>query len=328
MSDRCRKHMARPVLGRCTACERLREQERRRWNSSARFFLWLMSNQPFRLLSEWSRDAFEYLRGKTGYRVVVPVIVTLVGAYFGLYAIMEARHERRLNRAAFERSAFTDLVTSNNRGAFIAAMKRFGPIQTMEVPAEPYLWMPWNWWGKPDQPNKEPLRSWAQHFFSLCTPQDCGEPDKNEPQNQNKGTRINLREADLYSADLHEVDLRGAGLHRADLREANLYRADLRNANLHRADLRGSNLNEADLREAGLYKADLQGADLNKAKLSQTNLYGARLMGVNLIVVALDRVNLIGANLDGTNLNGIYFHDIKYDATTIWPAGFTPPPSR
>ena len=44
---------------------------------------------------------------------------------------------------------------------------------------------------------------------------------------------------------------------RANLREADLYGADLREANLREADLYGANLYGANLREANLYGADL-----------------------------------------------------------------------
>ena len=63
--------------------------------------------------------------------------------------------------------------------------------------------------------------------------------------------RANLREADLY----------GANLCGANLREADLY-----GANLCGADLRGANLYEADLCEANLCEANLCEADLREAK--------------------------------------------------------------
>ena len=55
--------------------------------------------------------------------------------------------------------------------------------------------------------------------------------------NENGGTRADLRgadlrEADLWRADLQESDLRGADLRGADLREADLRGADLREADL------------------------------------------------------------------------------------------------
>ena len=66
------------------------------------------------------------------------------------------------------------------------------------------------------------------------------------------GERANLREANLYGADLGRADLRGADLGRADLRGADLRGANLREANLYGADLRGANLGVADLGRANL----------------------------------------------------------------------------
>lgn len=307
MSYRCRKHMARPVLGGCVDCEALRRQERRRvtWSLWVLFLLWRLMTWPFRvidrlfqvvigiflLVSMWCVDAFEYLRGKTGYRVFVPAVVTLVGAYFGLYAVMEARHERRMNRAAFERSAFIDLVTSDKRGAVIAAMKNFGPIQSMKVPPEPKVWPPWQmptwWWGKPSTPNLRPLGTWAQNFLPLCTPDLCGRPNTKDPE---KGVRIDLTGANLTNANLIEIDLRDADLSGTHLINADLNGAFLRRANLRRSVLHDADLARADLRGAYLDSADLSGADLHSADLSHADLT-----------------------------------KIKYDDRTRWPSGFTPP---
>jgi hypothetical protein len=242
----CPKHVARPVLGRCLDCETLRQRERRRltwvwWVLLApwRLVMWLL-----RVVWSWLHNAFQSLTGETGYRVIVASIVTIIGAYFGLYAVMEARHERRMNRAAFERSAFIDLVTSNNRGAFIAAMKNFGPVQTIEVPWEPDVWPPWkllDWWGKATQPNWEPLHTWALHFLPLCTPQLCGRPDDTAPEKPDKGVRIELFWANLRGAYLFRANLRGADLGGADLGGANLFLANLRGADLFGVNLRGAN---------------------------------------------------------------------------------------
>ena len=51
--------------------------------------------------------------------------------------------------------------------------------------------------------------------------------------------------------------------------------------------------------------AILRGADLRRAYLTGANLTGAYLRG---------------ANLTGVNLRGV-----RWDATTMWPEGFTPP---
>jgi hypothetical protein len=86
-----------------------------------------------------------------------------------------------------------------------------------------------------------------------------------------------LRGADLRDANLYVADLRGA-----DLRGANLCGANLHNADLHNANLCGADLYGADLRDANLYVADLRGADLRDANLYVADLRGANLCGANL----------------------------------------------
>ena len=57
-----------------------------------------------------------------------------------------------------------------------------------------------------------------------------------------------------------------ANLRNADLWNANLENASLRNADLRNADLWNANLRNADLRNADLWNADLRNADLRNAK--------------------------------------------------------------
>lgn len=90
----------------------------------------------------------------------------------------------------------------------------------------------------------------------------------------------NLRQADLYKANLAGVDLRDAVAVEAMLMGANLssinglwtifQNAELRQADLYRAllleaDLRGADLRKADLRQADLRNVDLSGAILTEA---------------------------------------------------------------
>ena len=72
------------------------------------------------------------------------------------------------------------------------------------------------------------------------------------------------------------------GGEKADLRDANLWGANLRGADLRGANLWGANLRGADLRDANLWGANLRGADLRDADLRGANLWGANLRGANL----------------------------------------------
>ena len=105
---------------------------------------------------------------------------------------------------------------------------------------------------------------------------------------ESNGIRADLRDANLYGADLGGADLRDANLYGADLGGANLSGADL-----EYADLRGADLEYADLGGANLSGADLEYADLRDANLGHANLYGADLYGADLG----------GANLWSTDLS-------------------------
>ncbi|ELI2732612.1 pentapeptide repeat-containing protein [Salmonella enterica] len=101
------------------------------------------------------------------------------------------------------------------------------------------------------------------------------------------GSSADLRDANLFNANLCGANLRdanlcGANLCDADLRDANLCGADLCGANLFDANLCGADLRGADLCGANLFDANLCGADLRGANLFDANLRGADLRGANL----------------------------------------------
>lgn len=115
---------------------------------------------------------------------------------------------------------------------------------------------------------------------------------------------------DLAGMDLVGLELDDAVFAYADLAGADFTQTDLRRANMTRANLTGANLSGADLTDAYL------GADQLPAKMSDRR-------GADLI-----RANLAGTVLTGADLTGAVLTDLYYDASTRWPQGFTPPPSR
>lgn len=177
------------------------------------------------VLWSWLVDAWGYIMSEKGYRAVIPVIAALVGAHVGLYTIAEARHDRLMNRATYERSTFMSMVTSSNRALHSVAIKSFAPIQSFRIIREPTLWppfgvlieekgqeiihwplWPWHWLTKKDyMPNREPLRLWAQVSIG-------GFP---------------LRDVDLRGADLHDAKLSFTGMYGTKLHGANLNGTDL-----------------------------------------------------------------------------------------------------
>ncbi|EAO8995495.1 pentapeptide repeat-containing protein [Salmonella enterica] len=113
--------------------------------------------------------------------------------------------------------------------------------------------------------------------------------------------------ADLRDANLFDANLCGANLRDANLCGANLCDADLRDANLCGADLRGADLFDADLRGA-----DLRGADLCGANLFDANLCGADLRGADLFDADLCGADLRGADLRGANLCDADLPDLTF----------------
>lgn len=118
----------------------------------------------------------------------------------------------------------------------------------------------------------------------------------------------NLSNLVLEGSDFSNANLAGARLNGALTAGIQLAGACLRGTNLAGTDLRGQDLRSLDMRRANLSGADLRKAFLSGADLSDADLRGAKLTGVKLG----------GVNLDG----------IIWNAQTVWPSGFSPPPSR
>ena len=138
---------------------------------------------------------------------------------------------------------------------------------------------------------------------------------------------VNLERAYLVSTDLQRVPFRRAQLSEADLSEADLSEADLSLADLRGAHLRDAKLRAADLWWASLMGADLSSADLRLADLSSADLSGADLSWADLNEADLSWANLSESDLSGASLRGANLKGIVYDSETIWPSGFTPPPT-
>ncbi len=156
---------------------------------------------PFRVIGRtlwrWVVSACKSFAGPNGYKG----LATLIAAYFGLYTVLEARHERLDNRASREYSTFISMASSGNPGALNAALRDLSAIQSLWVPPAPSL-LPcnWGWLGKAEKPNEEKLARWAN---------------------------IALIGADLTGADLKEVALAGVNLKGAKLIQAKLTDGDL-----------------------------------------------------------------------------------------------------
>jgi uncharacterized protein YjbI with pentapeptide repeats len=138
---------------------------------------------------------------------------------------------------------------------------------------------------------------------------------------------FDLSEADLSHADLTDADLTDADLTDADLTDADLTAAHLSGADLPLADLSHADLSGANLSGAFLGVADLSDADLTAAHLSGADLSGADLSGADLTEADLTEAFLTEADLTGAHLTGAWLTRAIYDANTVWPNGFEPPPT-
>ncbi len=133
----CGRHQGR---GECTSCEALAERDRfvapfRPVIRVLRGGIILLWQSLFKHWLAHARHAFQ----SHGYLI----FVTIAGAYVGLYAIFEARHERQLNRALFAQNRFMTLAASGNPGGLNAALAEYETLKDMDVLDEPGFWRFW-----------------------------------------------------------------------------------------------------------------------------------------------------------------------------------------
>jgi uncharacterized protein YjbI with pentapeptide repeats len=168
-----------------------------------------------------------------------------------------------------------------------------------------------------------------------------------------------FKRANLSGAALAASTLSGALFAGANLSRADLFGTDLTSAIFVGTDLKGANLQSANLSQASLLHEDLthtkfSNTGFSQARFVKTNLSGVHLdpgtdfsgasfKNVNFARAFLDSTVLDDANLDYVDFtNADLFHvdlsranisevklvGIYYDASTKWPKGFRPPPSR
>jgi uncharacterized protein YjbI with pentapeptide repeats len=147
----------------------------------------------------------------------------------------------------------------------------------------------------------------------------------NKWRGKNTSVKLDLRRANLDSANLQGVDLDSAHLLGADLRganldSANLVGADLEKANLDSARLLGADLRGADLDSARLSETDLRGADLDNANLMEADLQGASLDSANLRGADLRVANFQGAILALARLEGVNLRQANLNSAHLWGA--------
>lgn len=148
---------------------------------------------------------------------------------------------------------------------------------------------------------------------------------------------LNLKNVDLFRANLNGATLIRADFSNADLSKssavktkflssqfirADLKESDFRQADFYNAKLQGANLNNSQLQQAILYEADLTGATIKEADLEKADLRYAKLIKVNLKNSTLKNANLIGANLSETDLSEVDLKNAIYNQDTIFLEDF------
>jgi uncharacterized protein YjbI with pentapeptide repeats len=127
--------------------------------------------------------------------------------------------------------------------------------------------------------------------------------------------------------------LRGADL-RGILSPTYLYKVELDGA-----DLRGTNFSGSYLQMVGFNKSNLERASLRGVTgaafgtvglaagvyFTGANLKGADFTGATLREVSFDYADLRGTDFTGADITGADLTGAKWDETTRWPDGFTPP---
>ena len=124
--------------------------------------------------------------------------------------------------------------------------------------------------------------------------------------------RLDMRGADLPTAQFLDADLSNAMFYNSNLSGANFANTDLTDSFLIYSDLSGAQFYNVDFTRTGLWSANLSGALLQDADLSRRNLHNVNLSGTNLLRTNLSGAILqdakaSGALLEGANLSGASF---------------------
>ena len=93
------------------------------------------------VLRAWRKAAWRAFTGPNGYLF----IATLIAGYVGVYSIVEARHERMMNRAALQQTAFLTLLSSGNVGARQTAARMYKRTRDVTIVREPPFFLPFIW---------------------------------------------------------------------------------------------------------------------------------------------------------------------------------------
>ncbi|MET8871826.1 pentapeptide repeat-containing protein [Nocardia sp. NPDC004604] len=129
--------------------------------------------------------------------------------------------------------------------------------------------------------------------------------------------------------------IRGANFYRSQFAYADLEGSTIEYSTLEKASLDGANLNGARFSDDVMSGCDLSRASLVRGRIIESDISNCNLLRTNLKDAELRNSNLKGTRFDwpkppapALNLSTAKFDNVQYDATTIWPSGFQPPPHQ
>ena len=95
--------------------------------------------------------------------------------------------------------------------------------------------------------------------------------------NEYGGQRANMRDMDLWGADMQRANMQGVNMQGANMRCANMQGANMQDADMRDMDLRGVDMQDADMR-----RANMQGANMRCADMWGADMLGADMRGADI----------------------------------------------
>ena len=303
----------------------------------------------------WLIHFYRSIVGPTGYLV----IASLIGVYITFYTIVSAKHDRDSNRNATELSNYYSMLSSGDRLGMISFIDDYARIYNYRVIAEPSFFEPSAWYDY-EYPNRNILRKIAQVTFDHCMPMKCSDTPKIRiDASYSYLSLVRFRAVDFSRSNFVGSDLRDSSLRRnnfsfSDFSNVRANNVDFSGSNMKGANFSGAILQGARLKTSGygensgvtkivlssvdfsganLKDTDFTGADLvgslfgnleksGKSRLKTTTVQGAKFIGANLSGASFINTDLRGADFTRANLNEVYFDNIKFDESTIFPEEF------
>ncbi|NOJ64355.1 MULTISPECIES: pentapeptide repeat-containing protein [unclassified Arthrobacter] len=128
---------------------------------------------------------------------------------------------------------------------------------------------------------------------------------------------LQLRESNFYNSVLT-----GAYMSGMDLTYSNITGADLTNVFSTGTDFTGSDFSGSNMENAFFLLSEFEGASFTRVSASGVDMFDSSFAGARI-----DCMDVRGASFRVADLSDATVSNLIHDASTIWPEGFTPPPT-